>query len=231
MNRDVKNMLERTFSIVAEKFQDKVLSWDRLVEFIAVNSDVTLIDQIGGKFGWLFGDKNFAKRVLESYDYQLLKSDYFDHLGLLYAEKVAPYVLSRSRSMQSPAEVVSLVRSAIPYTRDMISILDPHVGTGQTLMEAYKSAPNGVFFGVDPDIRMSRISMTNLALHNIRGFILCADPDIHEIDVAVENGRRNWNYANKWNDHTAKLLPKVAAADMGTVNASESATWTKTIRR
>lgn len=224
MNPEVGRMLESTLELVEGRIPDRVQSWDNFLELVAVDSNGTLINGLNHRFEWLFGDKEFAKRVLKSYDYQLLKSDYFDHLGEIFAKRVIPY-LTDSYSLQSMSDSVQFVQSSVRYTRNVISVLDKEARTGRLIMAAYKQAPNGVFFGVDSDIRMARIAMTNLGLFNIRGFILCADITKHEIDIAIDSGRKNWNRSNSWYDMKETLLPRVQCNEKSLEHSTKSVSW------
>ena len=100
----------------------------------------------------------------------------------------------------TPTNVSDLIsKISIADTDKPLNILDPAVGTGRLLMSAYKHAPKSRLFGVDIDMNLIRIAMTNMAIHNIQGYLLNANSLLHEIDISKENGRYNWQYANRWN--------------------------------
>ncbi|MFH1372355.1 MAG: N-6 DNA methylase [bacterium] len=134
------------------------------------------------------------------YDPKILQSDYYDHLGDMYLEKI----VSRSESTRkgiflTPAEVAQMMASmTIEKTDRQVNVLDPAVGSGRLLMAAHKQAPRARLFGVDIDLRSLRIAFTNLAIHSISGYLLHADSLRHEIDIAKEAGQQNWQYANHW---------------------------------
>ena len=88
-----------------------------------------------------------------------------------------------------------------------MNILDPAVGSGRLLMAAYKRAPHARLFGVDIDLRLVRIAFANFTIHKIPGYLLHADSLCHEIDIATEDGRNNWQHANRWYSCMDKLTP------------------------
>lgn len=230
MNLQVKSMLESTYGLIAGALQDPLKGWDHFLEFVAVENSTDVITQLDHKFEWLFEDRSLAKKVLSTFDFQLLKSDQYDHLGEIYFGKVAYSPSQRSAYLIPQYAVESRVRSEIPYTRKVISIFDPDVGTGRRLIAASKQAPNAILFGTTENIRLARIAMTNLHIHNLRGFILCANPAIHELDLETEKGRKNWSNANKWHSR-APYLVKHTPRSSSAVNSSIGDSWIKTLSR
>ena len=69
-------------------------------------------------------------------------------------------------------------------------------------MGAYKKAPGAYFFGVERNLDLYRIALTNLAIHDIPAVILNVDLDKYETDISLPNGRYNWQFANNWNPDT-----------------------------
>lgn len=202
-------MLENLYELFCSKSEDSVKGWDRLIEFLAVDNYASMISQLDHKFDWLFKDEDLSCKVMNLYKPSLLRDDPHDHLGDLYLEKmVSSSEIQKRGQFLTPRELAeTLATMTIRETKKEVTVLDPAVGTGRLLIAARKYAPNGIFFGVDNDIRMLRIAMTNFAIHNIPGYLLHADALYHDIDLSSENGRYNWRFANKWHSHTDKLRP------------------------
>ena len=197
------------YDLLTDKFHDPIKAWDNLIDFVAVDNCGSLIYQINHKFEWLVEDSKLVKSIQETYNPELLQSDYYDHLGEMYLEKVVGQKQVQQRGLYlTPMNVAeSMAAINVGKTDKKVKVLDPAVGTGRLLMAAYKQAPNGVFFGVDVDHRMLRIAFTNFAIHGISGYLLHADSLMHEIDISTKEGRNNWQYANKWYSCIEKLKP------------------------
>ena len=154
MNQDVRKMLEGMYDLLTQKFHDPVKAWDSLIEFLAVDNCGSLIHQLDHKFEWLFDDMDFAKRLTKAYDFELLKSDYYDYLGEMYLERiVGKKEAGKGGLYLTPMNVAdSMAAMTIKETDKSLNILDPAVGTGRLLMGAHKRAPNALLFGVDIDL-------------------------------------------------------------------------------
>lgn len=211
MNQKVRTMLEKMYFLFIDKFQDPIESWDRLVEFLAVDNCGPLLHQLNHKFEWFFQDSKLSDAVINLYDPELLKSDYHDHLGDMYLEKIVSQERAKRKGMfLTPMNLAdTLTQMTIQKTNKPLNILDPAVGSGRLLMAAYKTAPDSMFFGVDIDLRALRIAFTNFAIHNISGYFLHADSLYHNIDISTENGIHNWKYANNWYSCMDKLKPSI----------------------
>jgi type I restriction-modification system DNA methylase subunit len=124
----------------------------------------------------------------------------------MYLEKIVSK-LDTGRPLILPRmdKAEALARKTINKTDQPVKILDKTVGTGRVLMSAYKRAPNSMLFGVDNDLRALRIAFTNLAIHDISGYLLHADCEKHELDIANDDGWYNWQYANRWYSCMDKL--------------------------
>lgn len=209
MNQEVRAMLEGMYDLLTGKFHDPVKSWDRLIEFLAVDNCGQLFYQLDHKFEWLFEDSRLAEAVMKTYNPKLLQSDYYDHLGQMYLDKI----VSKDQAMRrgiflTPMNVAdAMAKMTIPETQKSMNILDPAVGSGRLLMAAHKKAPGARLFGVDIDLRLVRIAFANFAIHKIPGYLLHADSLLHEIDIGIEGGRNNWQYANRWYSCMDKLTP------------------------
>ena len=207
MNQDVRRMLERMYSLLSSKFHDPVKAWDSLIEVLAVDNCGGLIFQLDHKFEWLFEDVSFARRLIKTYDSELLRSDYYDHLGEMYLEKVVDKKKAQGKGlylMPMPDTETAAVVNVIETDKTR-TILDPAVATGRLLMAVHKMTPNSKLFGVDVDLRALRIAFTNFAIHSISGYLLHADSLKHEIDINNEDGISNWHYANRWYSCMDKL--------------------------
>lgn len=200
-------MLEGVHKLLYQKFQDPIQVWDSFIEFIAVDHSPPVLQQLNHKFEWFFEDEKFAHGMIEKYNPSLLQIDFYDHLGEMYLEKIVTKKDAERRGLfVTPMEVATLMAAmTIPQTEKQVNVLDPCVGTGRLLMAGYKMAPNGLFFGVDIDLRALRIAYTNFAIHGIKGYLLHADSLLHETDISTEEGRQNWEYSNKWYSCMDKL--------------------------
>ena len=202
-------MLEMMYDLLEARSADRLLAWDRLVELLAVDNCGPLMFHMNNGFEWLLDDQMLASDVLEIYDRELLRSDFHDHLGDMYLEKIVSGSSGKKADIfYTPANVASLLAEmTIGNGRKQLRVIDPAVGTGRLLMAAYQRSPHSVLFGVDTDLRALRIALTNFAIHNIQGYLLHADSLRHEIDISTPAGRDNWRYANRWQSQMHKLQP------------------------
>ena len=209
MKTEVRKMLENVYGLISGKHNDPIKAWDSFIEFLAVDNCPPMFNQLDHKFEWLFEDKDFADEIIKTYDVGLLKSDYYDHLGEMYLEKiVSKNEATRKGQFLTPMNIAdAMAEMTIRKTENAVKILDPAVGTGRLLMAAHKRAPKGLLFGVDIDLRALRVAFTNFAIHNISGYLLNADSLYHETDISTEEGAYNWKYANKWYSCMDKLKP------------------------
>lgn len=207
MNPKVRTMLEKMYDLIDEEFRDSRKAWDHLVEFLAISNAMWLYSDLQSRLGWLFENTSLTDSLMQLYDSKLLSSDYDDHLGEMYLEKMlSPGEAKKRGQFLTPKEVGDLMaRMTITETDKPVNILDPAVGSGRLLMSAHKVAPRGRLFGVDNDLQMVRVALTNLAIHRIPGYILHANSLEHEIDIGTQQGRENWQYANRWDSCMDKL--------------------------
>ncbi|MEZ5359837.1 MAG: N-6 DNA methylase [Candidatus Zixiibacteriota bacterium] len=210
MDQSVKTMLETVYGLFKAKFQDQMASWDRFLEFIAIDNIPSLLTRLGHKLDWLCNDIEFCKSILKAYDSKALKGDYNDHLGEMYFELIQSHPeLSTTGEFYSSKDIEHLIHKLnITKTEKKITVFDPAVGSGKVLMEAHKIAPKAIFFGVESDLRLLRIAMTNFAIHEIEGYFLHADRTEHELDISTLGGQYNWQFANSLDSHIHKLKPK-----------------------
>lgn len=209
MNSDVRLMLESMYDQISEKFKDRKSAWDRFIEFLAVDNCGILIKEINGNFDWLFSDMKFAGKLMTTYNPESLKQDHYDHLGDMYVEKFIPLNNPvRKRIIQSESEITNMLADPrINEKAKRICVLDPSAGTGRLLMAVYEKVPESILFGVDSDLNLLRIAMTNFVIHDIPGYLLNANILEHETDISKENGDYNWQFANKWYSHFDRLKP------------------------
>ena len=214
-------MLEQLYSLFENHFSDTYKGWEHFIEFLAADNSREHFLQLHSRLEWLFKDKNLCQRVLKVYDPRLLRSDYRDHLGEMYLEKIAGNNVATKRGQFLTPDTVSTLMGemCIPPTEKNIYVLDPAVGSGRLLMAAHKRAPHAVLFGVDVDLSMYHIALANFAIHNIHGFLLHADSLLHETDIATTDGRANWAYANRWDSCIEKL---VSSSPKATITGSDN---------
>ena len=209
MKQEVRTMLEDMYELFSRKFNDSVRAWDSLLEFLAVDNNASLIHELDHGFEWLFADKKLLPAVLDAYDAKLLRSDFNDHLGEMYLEKIVSKTEAQKKGLfLTPVQVAdALAKMTMEESLKNPTVLDPAVGTGRLLMAAYKVSPQAHLFGVDSDLRALRIATTNFFIHDIPGYLLHADSLLHETDISTEDGRYNWQFANSWYSCMDKLKP------------------------
>jgi len=202
-------MLENMYASILDRYNDPLSSWDKLVEFLAVDYNGLLIKDMRHNFEWLYKDKEFTNKIIGLFDFELLQSDYHDHLGDMYLEKflIKEVAIKRGQDLFSTKQGSLLSRPKADKHERQFGVLDPNVGTGRNLMAIHKLKPGYLLYGADKDLRLLRIAMTNFSIHDITGHLLHADKRVHEIDLAKENGKYNWQFANRWHSHMDKLRP------------------------
>jgi len=206
MNQKVRDMLEQIYDIFTDKFKDRVVAWDYFIEFLAVDNCGSLLFQLDHKLEWFVKDIEFSSAVLRIYNPDLLRADYYDHLGEMYLEKVVSQGKNKNTlGLISIRDAADKVKSVLSHTDKQIKIMDPSAGTGRLLMAAFKQAPNALLFGIESDLRLYRIAFTNFVILNIPVYLLHADSSIHESDLSTKKGKHNWKYANKWYSYIDQL--------------------------
>lgn len=194
MNKEVYSMLERMHELFKNKFQDRLTAWDHFIEFIAVDNQGSLFFEIPLKFEWLFEDQEFCKAVLDIYDSKLLRSDYYDYLGELYYNKI----LDQPDKLLSNQKAESIILNYIDKTNKQIKILIPKCQTGRLVMQTKDIAEKAIIYAIETDIRLYRIALTNMIIHNIKGYTLCTNKPRENIDEVINDSKNNWKYANSW---------------------------------
>ncbi|NQV14349.1 SAM-dependent DNA methyltransferase [bacterium] len=209
MESQGRAMLEGMYALIFEKFNDPIKAWDSFIEFLAVDNCASLLPQLSHNFEWLFEDRRLTEKLAKLHNPQVLQSDYYDHLGDMYMEKVLTKKQNgkQGQFLTTGQTSDSIVKMTIDKTDKPMKIYDSSVGTGRMLMGAAKNAPDGIFYGVDSDLRVLRIAFTNMALYNISGYLLHADSSKHAVDISTLEGRYNWQFANHWDSQMDKLKP------------------------
>ena len=204
MQPKARAMLENLYELFNKKTQDQKKAWNYLLEFLLIDSDVTHIFEIDHKFEWLFCDLGLVKKTREIYDDKLLRADYHDHLGEMYLDHFVPKskVLNTKNYMRHQSAIDVLTETILPDSIMPFRFLDIEAGTARLIMAAYKKAPKAYFFGVERNLDLYRIALTNLAIHDIPAVILNVDLGKYETDISLPNGKYNWQFANNWNPDT-----------------------------
>ncbi len=202
MNKDVSVMLENIYDLFLKKFKDEITSWDHFIEFIAVDNQGSLFFEIPHKFEWLFEDQNFCKALLDIYDSKLLRSYYYDHLGELYFKRV----IKQCDKLISPKQADTLILNYIDKTDKQMKILIPNAQTGRIIMAVKDIANKAIIYAIESDIRLYRIALTNMIIHNIKGYILCTNKPRSDVDDVINDSKNKWKYANAWCVPSTQLI-------------------------
>lgn len=206
MTNDSRSMLEGLLHEFDKKFSDQSESWDKFIDFLGTGQNCNLLHQINHHFEWLFNDNALLKSINRIYNPNILRIDYHDHLGEMYKHRFSNPNRNGERILYLIPMNQAIDLAKIPSeSNHKLSILDPDAKTGRLLMAAFKNSPQARFYGVEKNIRLYRIAYINLAIHNIPAYLLNAEKDRHEIDIAKPNGRYNWQFANKWYSQINKL--------------------------
>lgn len=202
------------FKILQDSSENSETAYTHLLEFIVGNVNPHYIPQFDSKLEWYFNNTKLAEPLNKLYTNNLLqlRADFHDHVGELYLENVVSRedVKKQGLVLTPPAIVKFMTKAAIdniPKEDERpLNILDPCVGSGRFLLEAYKVAPKANLFGVDINLDLVRACVTNLELRNIKKhYILHANSLLHEIAITNDNGIYNWNFSNSWQSHIAEL--------------------------
>ncbi len=207
MEPKVRAMLENMYDVFNQKIQDKRKAWDYLIEFLAVDNRGSVIFEIGHKFEWLFDDRSLVSKVLQVYDGDMLKSDYYDHLGDMYLHHIVPKSeeLDKARYIRHQPPADELAELISPISNEIIRFFDPVAGTGRLLMAAHKKVPLARCFGIEKDLDMYRIAVTNFAIYDVPGFILNGHSSSQKFNSSSPHDGYNWRYANHWNPPTNQV--------------------------
>ena len=207
MNPKVRIMLEDLLELYSCQSTDEVTAWDRMLEFLATDSRATLCCEFNHRFVWLYDNELLTRKTIQIYDRKLLSSDFYDHLGNIYVERILPqlpYQINEYSPM-SHRQAELQAESMIPNPNEKKSILVPYAGTGRLIMAIHQRSPKSAIYGFERDLRLYRIALTNMCIHSVNATILHADPDKHELDISTPNGRANWQLSNKWNPNVQEL--------------------------
>ena len=208
MAKEAQTMINELYSFFKETYTEPIKSWDNMLEFIASYHNPTLLLEKQIKPEWINRDDNFSKKIIEIYDPTILTNNIYDDLGDYYYNNI---ILKKRIDLPNVENKISDLLSNINDEDKNLNnlVLDKQVGTGKNLLEIAKRCPHWTYFGVDNDIRHLRIAMTNFYIHNISGYLLHADPQIHDIELITKEGRYNWKYANNWESQIHNLKNKI----------------------
>ena len=208
IRKDVRNVYDTLFDILYREFNESHESYDKLLEFLAVDSCPPIMLDIEGKLEWFFSNRQLSERLINAYNLPLIKSDRYDYLGDIYIDNViGASEAGRKGLYLTPQPVVEAICKMTlgEVNNKEVNILEPCVGSGRFLLTANKYAPNANLYGVDKSLDMVRTSFTNAAIHNIRMYLLHADSLLHDIGHSEPEGIYNWQFANRWQSHYEKL--------------------------
>ena len=212
-NPEIRTMLERMYEILKARFPDRLTAWDRLMEFLILDHRPLCFICRDNNTEWLFKDGKLIDELMEVYDSVQLRTDQHDHLGEMYFEKFNSEEREQMQDLPSMQDAQNIAEHEISKKGENRTVLDPAVGTGRRLIAAHRVAPDAILFGVDKDLRLLRIALTNCAIHDIKCFLLHADIKRHDIDIETEEGEDNWQYANEWHSCMNKLKGKKKGAN------------------
>ena len=206
INPEVRTMLETLYEILKGRFPDSMTAWDHLMEFLILDHRPLCFIDLNNSIEWLFKDSTLTDELMKVYNSELLRTDYHDHLGEMYKKLISSQqVRELGQYLPSMRDAQNVAEKIIGQTDEKRTVLDPETKTGRRLMAAHKLAPNAILFGVDNDLRLLRIALINCAIHDIPSFLLHADTNKHNINIATDDGKYNWQYANKWHSCMDKL--------------------------
>ena len=204
-------MLNQMYDLFQREFSEPMAAWDRFIEFLAVDHQWHLVYQLDHHFQWLAERKKLVSDVSCIYRPELLTKYSWDFLGDLYFDRVLGSQRAREQHLAlTPEQVADIVCQADLENGDKTAVLDPSAGTGRVLLAAWGRFPTLRLYGIEKDIRLARIALTNFAIHGIEAYVLNADPALHETDLSKPDGRQNWQYANNWNPCWDKLKPRIS---------------------
>lgn len=204
-------MYDELFNILYREYNDSHKAYEHLLQFLAVDNCPPIMLEIEGNLEWFFSNKELADKIIKAYNLPLIKeggSEKYDCLGDLYVENViGANEASRKGLYLTPQPVVELMCQSVlgDNTKEEPNILEPCVGTGRFLLTASKYAPNARLYGVDNNLNMIKTAFTNAAIYNVSMYLLHADSLLHETDISKQEGRDNWQYANRWQSSYDKL--------------------------
>ncbi len=211
MNHQVRLAYERLYAVFCSYSKDKEIAWDRMLQFLAADNSAPMMLRFSHSFEWLHENSYFINRVMTEYNPDLLRSDYYDHLGEIYLNSVIskPEAMRQRIFLLPHEEAERAAGLMVPSTNESLSIYDPRASSGRLLMAAHKQAPNAMLFGADPNLDLVRIALTNFCLHDITALMLHADCQRHETRLTSAAGEYNWQYANRWYSSIDELKPAV----------------------
>ena len=76
------------FDILYQEDDDSHRACEHLLQFLAMDNCPPILNDIDGKLECFFANQDLSKRLLDSYDLNLVQSERYDHLGDIYLENV-----------------------------------------------------------------------------------------------------------------------------------------------
>ncbi len=70
-------------------------------------------------------------------------------------------------------------------------------------------ADKAMIYAIEPDIRLYRIALTNMIIHNIKGYILCTNKPRSDVEDVINDSKNKWKYANAWCVPSTQLIQTV----------------------
>lgn len=194
MDQDAVTMLENLYAFFIEKFKNKALAWERLLEFLAVDNQAKIFWQVNHKFEYLWEDQDFTKKVMGAYDSEVLRNEKKDVLTDFYNSKVRPKTLGILQSVT-------------------MNNLTLHKISCQAFLEYCEANKPNRSYAITNDLQLYRILVTNLAIHDLPGKILLMPVGHYVLDITFPDGKFNWQFANHWHPEP-KLLRKLQMGEV-----------------
>ena len=213
------------FNALKNHFHDCLTAYDKMLEFLIVDFQPFMLYKIEGSLRWFFENENLAKELVSVYEIDKIRASMKDHLGMMYCSLQSRKTLEAKGQFITPYNISRFIAEmTLGENKEPVNVLDPACGTGSMLLAAHEINPKALLIGVDIDLRAVRTCMTNFAIHGIKGYVLCADSLLHEIDISKENGRNNWKYCNSWHSRFDKMngFSATSAKSVETADAKEA---------
>jgi hypothetical protein len=199
MDSKIMNIYENMFRTIYESCRDYRAAWNRLIEFIMLNSYPKFLFMVDHKFEWFLENSSLVEKLMEIWNHDLLKSDNHDYLGDLLMKYGKELRFQYEREMVgSSTKTIEKIEQQLKAKKGKANILVIGTKTGRLLLRIHEANSNAVIYGIERDLNLYRIAFANCALHGMDFNLLCCDPLKHAFDHSTDNGKHNWQYANRW---------------------------------
>jgi hypothetical protein len=205
MKSNIMKRYQNMFKLLYDQSRNYSIAWNRLIEFIMLNNHPKFFFMVDHKFEWLFDNVKLVESLMDLYDEKLFKSDRYDYLGKLLLNHRNEFPKHFTQKLTEENRQIDEIAGKIKSSKKKTNILILQAGTGRSILRLSKLNPNTVFWVAERDIRLMRAAFANCMLHNIKAHLLCADHLRHAFDYSTENGKYNWQYANRWYEQKEKL--------------------------